>query len=143
MATVAELHSRLDDFWAVVKSLKPTSSDEDFAKIGNYIAPESTLYFSGLRNPAAEGPDGAIAEMKGLVQTWGLNERRVLVRAASEDGKTVVTAMNNLITILGQEIEFPETEVVEFDADDLIVNYRLYADPTPILAIFKEKAGAE
>lgn len=143
MAETAQLHSRLDDFWAVVKTLKTTSSEEDFAKLSDYIAPKSTLHISGMNSRAAEGPEGVIAEMKALVQTWGLNERRVLVRAVSADGRTVVSEMNNLITILGEEIEFPETEVVEFDADGLIVNYRLYADPTPILNVFKAKSGGK
>lgn len=50
--------------------------------------------------------------------------------------------MNNRLVVLGEEIDFPETEVVTFDDKDRILEHKLYFDPAPITAIVQKKTSA-
>ena len=50
--------------------------------------------------------------------------------------------MDNVLTIAGEKLDhFFETEVVTFKGD-LIQEYHLYTDPSPILEIFAKKQVA-
>jgi hypothetical protein len=131
-----ELHARLDAWWASIKPLRPDSSEADWNKMASYIAPGAKLYLNGVLAPPCIGPEGAIETLKGLTAYWSITERRVLTRAASADGKTLVAEMYNPLVVAGTPLDFDEIEVVRFDEQGRIENYRLHCDAEPIKAIF-------
>ncbi|KAI5467081.1 hypothetical protein BGZ63DRAFT_398689 [Mariannaea sp. PMI_226] len=137
-----KLNTKLDQWWDVIANLKIDSPQEDWDKFASYTSPESVLYFNGLSQPPARGTAEAVAALKGLLAYWAILERRVLARGVDADGKTAFVNMNNRLTIMGEELDFAEAEVVTFDEEDRIVDYKLYFDPSPVMAIFQKKTAA-
>ena len=138
--STSPLHAKLDGFWELVASLKPDSTEETWTEVAAYFAPDSVAYLSGMTAPSSRGPQEAVAGLKQLVTFWAITERRVVSRAVSEDGKTIVAEMNNNLLIFGEPVnDFIETEIVEFDEKDRIVSYRLHTDGKPILDIVARK----
>jgi hypothetical protein len=127
-----DLHKVLDAFWETIAPLRPTSSDSEYQKVASFIAPDAKLYFNGMEAPPSIGPQGAVEALKVLTTYWELKERKVVTRATSPDGKTVVAEMNNKVAIVGSELDLVEVEFAEFSSDGLITSYRLYVDPEPI-----------
>ena len=139
-----DLHATLDAFWAAIHPLRSSSSDAEFEKYASFIHPEAKLYFQGMAKPPSVGRVGAIEAIKGLLSFWEHVERRVVSRALSADGKTAVAEMDSHLIIMGETVEhYPELEVVEFDDDGLIVNYRLYCDTKPISDLIASKMAAQ
>jgi len=137
-------HAILDAFWAAIHPLKPTSSDAEFEKYASFVHPEAKLYFQGPTKPPFIGRQGAIESIKSLLTFWEHVERRVVARTVSADGKTAMTEMDSHLIIMGEPVEhFPELEVAEFDDDGLVVGYRLYCDPQPIMDIIVAKTAAQ
>ena len=95
-----------------------------------------------MGNPGTVGRQEVIESMHGLQKYWKLKEHKVIMRAHSEDGKTIISEMSNILEIAGVEVkDFPETEFVEFDDQGLIKTYRLYCDPSPIKQVFDDLAA--
>jgi hypothetical protein len=135
-----ELHEKLSNWWEIIRDLKIDSSESDWELLTSYLAPDCTLYFGGMTAPASHGYAEVVANLKQTLTYWKMLERRVTAAGGDEAG-TIFASMNNRLAILGEEIEFFETEVVSFDAAGLIKTYELYCDPSPIQAVFaKNKA---
>jgi ketosteroid isomerase-like protein len=130
------LHRTLSDWWKTVQGLKPQSPAADWDAMTAYLSPDCVLFFGGMGAPASQGIEAAVTDLKKVLTYWQLLERRVLAEGASTHGRTIFAAMNNRLSILGQPVELPETEVVTFDEDGKIARYELYCDPGPIKAIF-------
>ncbi|CAM1511782.1 Fc.00g092950.m01.CDS01 [Cosmosporella sp. VM-42] len=137
-STFDRLHHRLDEFWDIVRDLRADSPEDAWDTYASYLNPDCVVYLSGIGAAPSRGSTDAVADMKKLVTYWGLKERRVLSKGVDLEGTTVFACMNNLLVILGEELDFPETEVVEFDNEGRIVDYRLYCDPAPIMAVFQK-----
>jgi hypothetical protein len=137
-----KLNTKLGEWWEIIRNLKPDSPQEDWDKYASYLNPDAVIYLSGMGAPPAKGVDEATAEMKKILGFWGIVERKVLSQGTDSAGKTAFCSMNNRLAILGEEIDFAETEVVVFDDEDRIVDYKLYCDPAPIMAIFQKKTAA-
>lgn len=133
--------NRLAEWWNVMRDLRTDSSDENWDKWASYLSPDCTLHLSGMGHHESHGPSDAVEHMKKIMTHWELKERRVLNEGMDfSSGRTVMASMNNRLSILGQEIEFPETEVVEFDEQGRIVDYKLYCDPKPIMELMQQKS---
>jgi len=142
-ASSSELHAKLDAMWAYMQTLSAKSSAEDINKYGDFFAPDVTAYLSGMSAPPAIGRDGLVKTVSSLFAYWELRERRVLSRAVSEDGTTAIAEMDNVLGIMGDELNgFAETEVVSFNSSGLIQEYRLYCDGTPIRELIQKKMAA-
>jgi hypothetical protein len=81
-----------------------------------YLSPDCVLFFGGMGAPASQGIEAVVTDLKKVLTYWQLIERRVLAEGLSADGNTVFAAMNNRLSILGQHIELPETEVEKVEA---------------------------
>lgn len=137
-----ELHAKMDALYELVHDTNLNSLPEVFEKYGNFFTPDAKAYMRGMGQPPSIGREQIVKDYKDLFTYWTLDERRVLSRAANEDGTTVVSEMDNVLTIAGEKIEhFFETDVVTFKGD-LIQEYHLYTDPSPILDIFTKKQAA-
>ena len=137
-----ELHAKMDALHQLIHETNLNSAPEVFEKYGSFWTPDAKAYMRGMGQPPSVGREQIVKDYKELFTYWSLDERRVLSRAASVDGTTVVAEMDNVLTIAGEKIEhFFETEVVTFKGD-LIQEYHLYADPSPILDVFAKKQAA-
>lgn len=137
-----ELHAKMDALHQLIHDTTLNSPPEVFEKYGSFWTPDAKAYMRGMGQPPSVGREQIVKEYRELFTYWSLDERRVLSRAASEDGTTVVAEMDNVLTIAGEKVEhFFETEVVTFKGD-LIQEYHLYCDPSPILEIFTKKQAA-
>jgi hypothetical protein len=95
-----------------------------------------------MGNPETVGRKEAIESMQRLQKYWMLKEVKVVMRAHSEDGRTIISEMSNVLEIAGVEVkDFPETEIVEFDDQCLIKTYCLYCDPSPIKQVLADLAA--
>ncbi|KAL1874362.1 hypothetical protein VTK73DRAFT_445 [Phialemonium thermophilum] len=143
----SDLHANLDAFWLAVKALSPTAPASAFEKYGSFLAPDCIVYQSGMGQPPSRGREAAVKAMRALLGYWELVEYRVRSRASSAPSaaggrRIIVHEMDNKLRILGRTVEhFGETEVVEYDDNGLIVEYRLYCDPSPIREIFASVAA--
>lgn len=140
MATTGkQLYPIVDAFWHDVQAITPNSPPAAYTKFASYFAPDAKAWMSGMGNPGTVGRQEAIESMHGLQKFWKLKEHKVIMRAHSEDGKTIISEMSNVLEIAGVEVrDFPETEIVEFDDQGLIKTYRLYCDPSPIKQVFAD-----
>ena len=131
-----KLQGRLAEWWNVMRDLRTDSPPEMWDKWASYLSPDCKMHLSGMGHHEAHGQNDAKEHMKRILTHWILKERRVLNQGMDfSSGRTLMANMNNRLDILGEEIDFPETEVVEFDEQGRIVDYKLYCDPTPIKSI--------
>lgn len=92
-----------------------------------------------MGNPGTVSRQEAIQSMHGLQKSWKLKEHKARMGAHSEDGKTIISEMSNVLEIAGVEVkDVPETEFVEFDDQGLTKTYRLYCEPSPIKQVFAD-----
>ncbi|KAF2098221.1 hypothetical protein NA57DRAFT_77013 [Rhizodiscina lignyota] len=136
-----ELYTKLTSYWDGIKALKPDSPQSEYDKVLSYCTPDATSYFAGMGAPPSKGQAEFLASLKSLTQYWALLDRRIVTEAATSNGltTTVIVEMDNRLRIMGEELDFPELEVVEFNGEGLIANYRLYCDPSPIRDIITRK----
>ncbi|KAL6401285.1 putative epoxide hydrolase protein [Ilyonectria robusta] len=139
---IDKLNTKLDEWWEVMRNLKLDSPQEEWDKFTSYLNPDAVVNLSGMAAPPARGIADTVVEMKKLMGFWSLVERRVLAQGTDAAGKTAFCNMDNRLLILGEEVDFPETEVVTFDDQDRILEYKLYCDPTPLQPIFDKKSAA-
>jgi ketosteroid isomerase-like protein len=139
-ATAAANEKALQKLWDLIATLSATSSDADFEAIGALFADNTTAYMNGMSAPPAKGRAGVVAGFRQLVQFWAIAESRVTGVFSAPDGRTVVREMANRLLIVGESVDdYKEAEVVEFDEQGLISQYRLYCDSSPIMAILVKK----
>lgn len=118
---------------AGILSLSLESSDNEFEKAVSYLAPDCAVYRMGNPIPVSSDRAGYIADMKRLLGYWAILERRVVLRATSANGKTVVQEMDNDLKIHGVTLpHFREILVAEFNDVNLISCIRVYCDASPI-----------
>ncbi|MFC8360300.1 nuclear transport factor 2 family protein [Streptomyces griseorubiginosus] len=134
-----ELHETLSAWWDTVAGLTLDSPQTDWDAMTAYLADDCVLYFGGMGAPASEGLDAVVSDLKTTLTYWRMAERRVLSHGLDAEGTTVFASMNNRLEILGEPIDYPETEVVTFDEAGKIARYELYCDPSPIRAVFAKK----
>ncbi|KAH7008461.1 hypothetical protein EDB80DRAFT_716607 [Ilyonectria destructans] len=137
-----KLHTKLNEWFEVIRTLKPDSPQEDWDKFSSYLSPSAVIYYNGMNAPPAQGIDEIVAEMKKILGFWSIIERRVVSEGTDAAGKTAFCSMNNRLVILGEEIDYPETIVVTFDDQDRILDQKLYSDRATIGEIFQRKAAA-
>lgn len=139
--TYDKLQHRLGEWWDVMRELRPDSPAETWDKWASYLSSDCRLHLSGMGHHEARGREDAKEHMKRIVEHWVLKERVVLNSGMDfATGTTLMVNMRNRLEILGEEIDFAEAEVVEFDEGGKIVDYKLYCDPAPIMAIVNKKA---
>ncbi|MET7458385.1 nuclear transport factor 2 family protein [Streptomyces sp. NPDC005574] len=134
-----EVHERLSAWWDTIAGLTPHSPQADWDAMTAYLADDCVLYFGGMGAAASVGVDAVVADLKKTLTYWRMVERRVLSHGLDAEGTTVFASMNNRLEILGEPIDYPETEVVTFDGAGKIARYELYCDPSPIKAVFAKK----
>lgn len=81
--------------------------------------------------------------MKGLLGYWAIKERRVLSQTLDLIDRVVTANVLNKLSILGEELDLTEAEVVDSDEQGRIVEYKLYGDLSPIMAILRKSKSAE
>jgi len=125
--------------WSFLSTLTPETDLQDYTK---FFTPTATVYLSGMEKPPCTSHDSLVASVKTLLTYWAIPERKVLVHVEGEDG-TIVNAMENKLTIIGEEVSgFAECEVVKFEKESgKIQEYLLYCDPSPIMAVFAKKTA--
>lgn len=137
--TYDKLQHKLAEWWDVMRDLRTDSPPETFDKWASYLSEDCKMHLSGMGHHEARGQEDAKEHMRRILTHWVLKERRVLNQGTDfTSGTTLMVNMNNRLDILGEEIDFPETEVVKFDEQGKIVDYKLYCDPAPIMALVKK-----
>jgi hypothetical protein len=137
-----DLYPVVDAFWHDVQAITPTSTEEAYNQFVSYFAPDAKAWLSGMGTPNTVGHAEAVEAMRGMQKYWKLKMLNVVTRTHSEDGKTIISEMSNVLEVMGVDIKgFPETEFVEFDDQGLIKTYRLYCDPSPIKQVFADLAA--
>ncbi|RKK93428.1 hypothetical protein BFJ68_g15542 [Fusarium oxysporum] len=133
-------HVHLDAFHDAISNLTSEPTEAQLDAVVTCFAPTGRFYIGGINVPPVTGRAGAKEGFRRLVKYWRLAERVVTTKAVANDGKTAIAEMNNKLEILGESLQFPEVEVVDFDVDSgLIVGFRLYADGAPIQEILKKR----
>lgn len=142
-STADELHAKLDAFWESIAPLRPASTDAEYQKMASFIAPDAKLWFNGVNAPVTIGPAGAVEALKTMTTFWSIEERRVLTRATSTDGKTIIAEMDNRLVLGGLPTDLNEVEIVTFNDEGLIQTYRLHVDLEPAKAALAKAAEAK
>ena len=131
-------HQTLEAMWETLSTYNSQTPDSTIQEYTEFFTPTATVYLSGMGQPPTTSHESLIAGLKTILTYYAHVDRKVIVHTEGEDG-TIVNAMENKITILGELIEgFAECEVVTFK-EGKIEGYRLYVDPAPIMAIFAKK----
>ncbi|KAL2800581.1 hypothetical protein BJX66DRAFT_332145 [Aspergillus keveii] len=137
------LHSKLTAWWKVIQNLRLDSPPEDWNAFSSYLSPNCTVYLNGMNAEPCKGRDSTAQHMKRLLGYWAIKERRVLSQGLDPGGRIIMASLLNALLIRGELLDLPEAEVVEFDDEGRILEYKLYADPQPIMAIMRAKANSE
>jgi hypothetical protein len=136
--------SKLDELYAIIQDLRPTSSSEDFDKFASYLTPDCTAYLKSMNshNIPATSRSEAIEDIQEVLGKYYIEERKVLFYALASDNHTMICETEKRINVMGETIEsFPETEVVTFDDEGLIKVLKLYCCWSPIVRIVQDKTG--
>lgn len=141
-APATDLHAILSAWWEAIAALDLDSPQKDWDAMTSYLADDCVVYFGGMGSPATVGVGAVDADLRKILTYWRLVERRVLTRGADAAGTTIFASMNNRLEILGEALDFPETEVVTFDEEGRIARYELYCDPAPIAALIAARRPA-
>jgi hypothetical protein len=145
MATDARtLHAKVDVFYSKIQSLKSTSSPEDFDAFGAFFDKDCIAYLKSMREYAEPsiGRQAAMDTLKEILAEYHIEERRVLSRATSEDGSTVIVEMKNRLNVLGDTLDpFYETVVATFNDEGLISELKTYSCRSHIVGMIQDKTG--
>lgn len=136
------LHQTLSEWWDAIIGLTLDSPQSAWDAMTAFLAEDCVLYFGGMDAPASKGIDAVIADLKKTLVYWKMLQRRVIVHGLDASATTVFATMNNHLEILGEPLDYPETEVVSFNEAGKIARYELYCDPSPIKAVFAAKHEA-
>ncbi|KAL3439949.1 hypothetical protein BJX65DRAFT_315260 [Aspergillus insuetus] len=137
------LHSKLTAWWMVIQNLRVDTPPEDWNVFSSYLNSNCTVYLNGMNAEPCKGCDSTAQQMKRLLTYWAIKERRVLSQGLDPGGRVITASLLNTLLIRDELLDLPEAEVVEFDDEGRILEYRLYADPQPIMAILRAKADSE
>jgi hypothetical protein len=138
------LHAKLDALYSKMQSLNSTSSPGDFDAFGAFFDKHCTAYLKSMREYAEPsiGRQAAIDTLKEILAEYHIEERRVLSRATSEDGSTVIVEMKNRLSVLGGTLDpFYETVVATFNDEGLISELKTYSCRSHIVGMIQEKTG--
>jgi len=137
-------HAKVDDLYCTMQSLKSTSTPADFDVFGEFFDKNCIVFLKSMREYAEPsiGKDAAIESLKEILAQYHIEERRVLSRAASEDGSTVIVEMKNRLNVLGSELDpFYETAVAVFTEEGRIAELKIYSCRSHIVGIIQDKTG--
>lgn len=140
---LSSLHSKLDSWWDVIRDLRVDSSPEEWETFGSYLSPDCTIYFNGMGAPPFKGVQSTTDAMKGLLGYWAIKQRRVLTKTMDLNGRVITANLLNKLSIMGQELDLPEAEFVEFDEQGRILEYKLYVNPAPIMEVIQKKRAGQ
>jgi hypothetical protein len=138
------LHARLDALYSTIQSLKSTSSSQDFDAFGAFFDKDCTVYLKSMREHAdpSIGRQAAVDSLREILAQYHIEERRVLSRATTEDGSTVIVEMKNSLNVLGDILDpFYETAVAVFNEGGLITGLKTYSCRSHIVGMIQEKTG--
>jgi hypothetical protein len=135
--------TKLDELYATIQTLRSSSPNRDFEKFASYFTSECTVYLKSMNphNMPAISRSEAIEDLQEVLSKLSLESREVLFYTLASDGHTVLCETKKRINVMGEVIEFPETEVVTFDEGGLIKVLKLYSCWSPIVTIVQEKTG--
>jgi len=122
------------EFLLAAKKETPASYMDGYAQ---FFEDDAVVYLQGFSSPPSVGKAGVVEGIKGLHTFWGIIKRRVTVSAVAGDvPNTIIFGMDNDLRIGDKVAEhFHELEVITYSEKGLIKEYKLYADPTPIMAL--------
>lgn len=127
-----------------MQNLKSTSSSQDFDAFGAFFDKDCTVYLQSMREYAdpSIGRQAAIDSLKEILAQYNIEERRVLSRATTEDGSTVIVEMKNSLNVLGDTLDpYYETTVAIFNEEGLITGLKTYSCRSHIVGMIQEKTG--
>ncbi|OTA64113.1 hypothetical protein K449DRAFT_442809 [Hypoxylon sp. EC38] len=141
----ALLHAKLDGLYDVWMSLKPDSSEADFARFGSYFDENCKAYLLSMReiDEPSVGRQAVIEKIKEVLSNTRIKQRNVIGRFdVTWGGKIVAVEMYNHIEVRGiYLIPFPEIAVVTFNNENLIADFKLYCCRSPVVNIIQAATG--
>jgi hypothetical protein len=88
------------------------------------------------------GGQAAVDTLKEILAEYFMEERRVLSRATSDDGSTVIVEMKNRLNVLGGTIDpFYETAIAVYNNAGLITGFMTYSCRSYIVGMIQDKIG--
>lgn len=148
MADVERQLKTLEKLWETVKSLTPSSSQEEFDRYGAFFTEDCKTYLKGMsqHHSPSIGRQATIETLKKNMSEryWRLDERRVLSTASTQaaDGSKLFCETTKRLILLEKVLDpWYETEVVTFAPDGLIKDFKLYCCWSPIASMVQDITG--
>lgn len=138
----------LDKLWQTIKSLTPSSSPNEFETLGAFFTEDCKTYLKGMSQHHSPSV-GRQATIDTLIKNmneryWRLDERRVLSSASAPDadGSKVFCETTKRLILLEKPLDpFYETEVVIFNSEGLIKDFKLYCCWSPVASMVQDITG--
>ena len=140
----SNLNTKVDALYSTMLSLKSTSPPEDFDAFGAFFDKDCIVYLKSMREHAdpSIGRQAAVDALKEILAEYHIEIRRVLSRAISEDGSTVIVEMKNSLNVLGGTLDpFYETVIAKFNEEGLISELKTYSCRSHIVGMIQDKTG--
>lgn len=134
------LQAWLDSLYSTMQNLNSPSLPEDFNAFRGFFDNNCVVYLKNMREYAEPsiGTQASDATQKGILADYYIEERRVLSRATSEDGLTIILKMKNSLNILGNSLDrFYETAVAVFNEHGLITGLKIYSCHSHIVGMIR------
>lgn len=138
----------LNELYQTIKSLRSSSSLEEFGKFAAFFTEDCRTWLKGMREHAvpAVGRQAAIDKLKEIMgdRYWRLDERTVLSSSTTADaeGSKVFCETTKRLVLHGQVLDpWYETEVAVFTPDGLIKDFKLYCCWSPIASMIQDITG--
>lgn len=144
MASADLLQSKVESLYYEWQRLALDSSDETFRNFASYFSPNAIAWLLSMRELAEPsiGRDSIIQGIKAAIRDSQVVERHVIARSTIAGERKVFLESSSTIKVFGKTLDsFPETTVVQFDEEGLIVDFKIYSCRSPIVAAIQEATG--
>jgi hypothetical protein len=144
--TSPSLEARLNQFYATIQLLSPSSSNAEFEAFGTFFAPECKAWLKNMRefDDPGIGRQNVIGKLKEIMREkhWRLADRQVLSSSVASNGLQVFNETKKRLLVCGVPVDpFYETEVVLFNSQGLITELKLYSCWSPIASVIQQQTG--
>ena len=139
-----ELLDRLDSLYTTWAKLRPDSSNEEFNSFGTYLAEDCVAWLSSMREWAdpSVGRQAAIDFVKQNISIYYFEDRSVLSRSVSEDGRKATIEMKTRMNVMGKSLDNSyETGVATFNDQGLISDLKVYCCRSQVMLVVQGMTG--
>ena len=140
----SELPAILDAMFARLQTLRSDSPQEAFDAFGAFFAPGCLTTLRSTREPPLHGRDTLITDLRELLASWHIVQRRVVSQAVDESNRTVLCAMEYKLDVMGDTLDpFHETATATFSEQGLVEKLLLYSCRSPVVFVMQRHTGLE